>query len=72
MAQIRALEHKHCMALYPKGGLWGLFGAHTVPDSATTLVLTEGELDAMSVFQATGRPSVSLPNGCRSLPIQVT
>jgi twinkle protein len=25
----------------------------------------------MAVYQATGRPAVSLPNGCRSLPVEV-
>lgn len=25
----------------------------------------------MAVYQATGRPAVSLPNGCRSLPLEV-
>jgi len=39
-----------------------------VPLDAKEVVLTEGEYDAMAVYQATGRPSVSLPNGCRSLP----
>jgi twinkle protein len=48
-----------------------LFGLHTVPDDATEIVVTEGEYDAMAVHQATGRAAVSLPNGCRSLPVQV-
>jgi twinkle protein len=42
-----------------------------VPADAKEVVLTEGEYDAMAVYQATGRPSISLPNGCRSLPDQV-
>lgn len=42
-----------------------------MPVDAKEVVLTEGEYDAMAVYQATGRPSVSLPNGCRSLPDQV-
>ena len=32
------------------------------------MVLTEGELDALSVYQETGFPAVSLPNGARSFP----
>ena len=34
-------------------------------------VVTEGEYDAMAAYQGTGRPAVSLPNGCRSLPPEV-
>jgi twinkle protein len=67
----RALENKGWQRLDPAGGRWGLFGLHTVPLDAKEVVLTEGEFDAMAVFQATGMPSVSLPNGCRSLPVEV-
>ena len=69
--KVRALESKAFQRLDPPGGGWGLFGLHTVPDDATSIVLTEGEYDAMAVHQATGYPAVSLPNGCRSLPLQV-
>ena len=67
----RALESKSWQRLDPPGGGWGLFGWHTVPHDATSIVLTEGEYDAMAVHQATGRAAVSLPNGCRSLPVEV-
>jgi hypothetical protein len=67
----RALERKSWQRLDPPGGGWGLFGLHTVPNDCNTLILTEGEYDAMAVHQATGLPAVSLPNGCRSLPLQV-
>lgn len=69
--KVRALEQKAWQRLDPPGGGWGLFGLHTVPDDAVEIILTEGEYDAMAVSQATGRPAVSLPNGCRSLPVQV-
>ena len=67
----RAVDQKAWQRLDPPGGGWGLFGLHTVPDDCTEVVLTEGEYDAMAVSQATGRPAISLPNGCRSLPVQV-
>ena len=70
----RALTQKSWQRLDPPGGGWGLFGYHTLPlDPAqrTQVVLCEGEYDAMAVWQATGCPAVSLPNGCRSLPVQV-
>ena len=69
--KVRAVAQKGWQRLDPPGGGWGLFGLHTVPDDATSVVLTEGEYDAMAVYQATGRPAVSLPNGCRSLPLDV-
>uniref|UniRef100_A0A6A7G2X4 Twinkle protein n=2 Tax=Hirondellea gigas TaxID=1518452 RepID=A0A6A7G2X4_9CRUS len=66
--KIRSLSDKSHQRILPSGGSWGLFGFHTVPASATSIVLTEGEYDAMAVHQATGRPAVSLPIGCNSLP----
>jgi twinkle protein len=69
--KVRAVDQKAWQRLDPPGGGWGLFGLHTVPDDCTEIILTEGEYDAMAVSQATGRPAVSLPNGCRSLPVQV-
>ena len=69
--KVRSVERKSWQRLDPPGGGFGLFGWHTVPHDATELILTEGEFDAMAVFQSTGRPAVSLPNGCRSLPTEV-
>lgn len=37
----RAVKHKRLQRLDPAGGRWGLFGLHTVPDSAKEVVLTE-------------------------------
>ena len=31
---------------------------------ASSLIVTEGDFNAMAVYQATGLPAVSLPNGC--------
>lgn len=69
--KIRSIETKSGMRLEPKGGQWGLFGLNVVPDDAEELIITEGEFDALSVHQATGRPAVSLPNGASSLPISL-
>jgi len=69
--KVRAIEQKAWQRMDPPGGGWGLFGYHTVPADCKEIVLTEGEYDAMAVWQATGRPAVSLPNGCRSLPVEV-
>ena len=67
----RSIEHKSWQRLDPPGGGSGLFGWHTVPQSASEIIITEGEFDAMAVWQATGRPAVSLPNGCRSFPTDI-
>lgn len=37
--------------LHPTGAGWGLFGLHTVAADAKEVVLTEGEFDAMAVYQ---------------------
>eukprot|EP00752_Nemacystus_decipiens_P012825 g11358.t1 len=67
----RAVKNKRWQRLDPAGGRWGLFGLHTVPGNAKEVVLTEGEFDAMAVYQATNKPAVSLPNGASSLPLEV-
>ncbi len=69
--KLRAIDHKAHQRLEPKGGGWGLFGWHTVPADAKEIVLTEGEYDAMACYQQTKLPTVSLPNGCRSLPVEL-
>lgn len=45
-----------------------LFGAHLWGDSGKMIVITEGEIDALSVSQAQGNkwPVVSIPNGAQS------
>ncbi|MDP2436558.1 MAG: bifunctional DNA primase/helicase, partial [archaeon] len=69
--KVRSMTSKACMRLDPAGGEWGFFGWHTVPPEATEVVITEGEYDAMAVHQATKMPAISLPNGARSLPVQL-
>lgn len=72
--KLRAIgkELKKFQRIEPSGAFAaGLFGINTVPDDADTLVITEGEFDAMAVFQELGLPAVSLPNGCSSLPSEL-
>lgn len=69
--KIRAVDDKSKQRLVPKGGSWGLFGWNTVPTASEEIVITEGEFDAMAVYQTTGMPAISLPNGCQSLPPSV-
>ena len=52
--KIRSLNAKQCQRFLPSGIKTGWFGIHTVPTDATTVVITEGEFDAMAVYQATG------------------
>ncbi|KAF0852663.1 mitochondrial Twinkle helicase [Andalucia godoyi] len=72
--KIRSVDDKSKMALYPAGANWGLFGWHLIHkmvqngDAVDSVVLTEGEFDAMAVYQSTGIPALSLPNGASSLP----
>lgn len=61
-------ETKRFMRQYPIGGANALFGLHLVKDTDNTIVVTEGEFDAMAVHQETGYPAVSLPNGVSNLP----
>lgn len=46
----------------PKGASPGLWGKHAVGSETDELVITEGELDAVSVAEV-GFPAVSVPNG---------
>jgi hypothetical protein len=71
--KIRAIykENKHYMKMHPTGGGFGFFGLNIVPSGIKTIVITEGEYDAMAVHQATGLYAVSLPNGASHLPVQL-
>ena len=57
----------------PKGGGWAFFGGSVFSEDerTNTCVITEGEFDAMSVYQATQYETFSLPNGAQSLPPQM-
>lgn len=46
----------------------GIFGINMVPQDIQQIVITEGEIDALSVYEMTGIPSISLPNGITHLP----
>lgn len=67
----RSIKSKSTQRLEPAGGRWGLFGLHLVPSDATSIIVTEGEFDAMAVYQATGQPAVSLPAGANCLPVDL-
>lgn len=69
--KVRSVENKAWQRMDPPGGGWGLFGYHTIPSDAKEIIITEGEYDAMAVYQSTKRSAISLPNGCRSLPVEV-
>ena len=61
-------ETKKYMRQSPPGGTKGLFGYNLVKDTDNVIVVTEGEFDAMAVYQVTGYPAVSLPQGASNLP----
>ena len=46
----------------------GLFGFNLIKDTDKVVVITEGEFDAMAVYQVTKMPTVSLPQGASNLP----
>jgi twinkle protein len=69
--KLRAWNEKRFMRLHPKSKAWGFFGWNTVPPESPEVIITEGELDAMACWQATGIPTISLPNGARSLPVEL-
>jgi hypothetical protein len=56
--------------LEPRQGAFGLFGWDKVPALADELVLAASELDAMAIWQSTGRAAVALPMGTAALPVR--
>ena len=67
----RSRVSKNHQRLLPAGGNWGFFGYHTIPATATSVILTEGEFDAIAAYQCTGVPAISLPNGANNLPVEL-
>ena len=72
--KVRAIgkEFKKFQRIEPTGALFpGLFGLDLINLSSEEICITEGEYDAMAVYQETKIPTVSLPNGCSSLPTEL-
>lgn len=72
--KIRAIgkELKKFQRIEPSGALFpGLFGLDLIDFSKKEICITEGEYDAMAVYQETNIQTVSLPNGCSSLPSEL-
>jgi len=65
------------MYLYPSGrNNYGVFGLNTLLigekfNNKNCVCITEGEFDAMSVYQVTKIPTISLPYGANSLPLYI-
>ena len=69
--KVRSVINKGNQRLIPPNAGWGFFGWHTIPATTKEIVITEGEYDAMAVYEATKLPAISLPNGARSLPVDL-
>ncbi|KAK3782956.1 hypothetical protein RRG08_065866 [Elysia crispata] len=54
--------------LTPRAAPTNVFGLDTVASNIKEIVLCSNEIDAMSVYQETKKPSISLPRGFSSLP----
>jgi twinkle protein len=63
--KFRSIRDKHKMRV-EKGGAMPLFGWQAIPDDARSVVITEGELDAIASWQM-GFPALSVPNGASGL-----
>ena len=61
-SKVRSTQNKRNQVTYPSRiEQQALFGLPTVNEDEKTLVITEGEFDAMAVHQMTNFPTVSLP-----------
>ena len=64
--------NKSKMRFMPAGStIKGFFGLTSISENSKSVCLTEGEFDAMSVYQSTNIPSISLPNGVNHLPLEL-
>jgi len=64
--------NKHKMRFMPVGSqVKGFFGLTSISKESKSVCITEGEFDAMSVYQSTNIPSISLPNGANHLPLEM-
>lgn len=65
--KIRSVHEKRSMRIDPAGSETVLFGLQLLDFGVRDVVLTEGEIDAATVWQETGVQAVSLPNGGNGL-----
>ena len=70
VAQKLRLPNKHFAWLGERSSCFPLWGQHLWGSSGKSVVITEGELDCLSVAQAFGCkwPVVSLPDGAQAAP----
>lgn len=64
LAIVRNEDGKKSMFVLPKGARKILFGIQAVPDKAQEVCLTEGEIDAVTMWDY-GLPAVSVPFGAK-------
>lgn len=63
----RSVLNKKKLRSSPVGARTNIFfGWHTVPKDAKQVIITEGEIDALTIYQETNLPSISIPNGAGS------
>jgi len=62
----RAVNEKPYGYSQEKGCEQIFYGLHLVEPDQSEIVITEGEIDAMSVYQATGKAALSVPTGAKA------
>ena len=59
--KLRAIDAKGLQRTLPKGGGWGFFGWQTVQEHHKSVIITEGEYDAMAVAEGLSRAKPEHP-----------
>ena len=59
----RAVHEKPYGYSQDKGTEQIFYGLHMLPEAPDELIICEGEVDALSVYEATGKPALSVPAG---------
>ena len=62
----RAVNEKPYGYSQEKGCEQIFYGLHLIKPDQNEIVITEGEIDAMSVYEATGKAALSVPTGAKS------
>jgi hypothetical protein len=65
------LTEDHEMAIHSRSPRRKTTSVEQLINDTRAIVVTEGEFDAMSVYQATGIPAVSLPCGANCMPPEI-
>lgn len=66
-----SINNENLYKYIPQYSRYGFFGWTTIPNTPDSIIITNNEINAMSIYQETKLPSISLPYNLLNFPLNV-